>query len=137
MNSSHTRFLVKTTVQAIRNFLGESFPEVRVMSVGRRIQIMKETGLPESVVERFSVRKIAGSHAIGHTRMALSAAAKESLGRGASEMGTSCGKSHVLNLEPEDLVALTVEAAAMAKVPLAGTDWIPGASRIAKGSPKA
>ncbi len=36
------------------------------------------------------------------------------------------GKSDVRNLEPEDLVALTVESAAMAKVPLAGTDWIPG-----------
>lgn len=36
------------------------------------------------------------------------------------------GKSHVHNLEPEDLAALTVEAAAMAKVPLAGTGWIPG-----------
>jgi glutamate synthase domain-containing protein 2 len=36
------------------------------------------------------------------------------------------GKSHVRNLEPEDLVALTVEAAAMAGVPLAGTSWIPG-----------
>jgi methylamine---glutamate N-methyltransferase subunit C len=43
----------------------------------------------------------------------------------------ACGKSHVLNLEPEDLVALTVEAAAMAKVPLAGTEWVPGALRIA------
>ncbi|TVQ57833.1 MAG: FMN-binding glutamate synthase family protein, partial [Rhodobacteraceae bacterium] len=40
----------------------------------------------------------------------------------------ACGKSDVRNLEPEDLVALTVEAAAMAKVPLAGTDWIPGVS---------
>ena len=38
----------------------------------------------------------------------------------------ACGKSDVRNLEPEDLVALTVEAAAMARVPLAGTDWIPG-----------
>jgi len=38
----------------------------------------------------------------------------------------ACGKSHVHNLEPEDLVALTVEAAAMARVPLAGTSWIPG-----------
>jgi glutamate synthase domain-containing protein 2 len=38
------------------------------------------------------------------------------------------GKSHLLNLEPEDLVALTVEAAAMAQVPLAGTNWIPGKS---------
>jgi glutamate synthase domain-containing protein 2 len=38
----------------------------------------------------------------------------------------ACGKSHVQNLEPEDLVALTIEAAAMAGVPLAGTNWIPG-----------
>ena len=36
------------------------------------------------------------------------------------------GKSDVHNLEPEDLAALTVEAAAMAGVPLAGTNWIPG-----------
>ena len=43
-------------------------------------------------------------------------------------LARACGKSHVHNLEPEDLVALTIEAAAMAKVPLAGTDWIPGAS---------
>jgi glutamate synthase domain-containing protein 2 len=41
-------------------------------------------------------------------------------------LARACGKTHVHNLEPEDLVALTVEAAAMAKVPLAGTDWIPG-----------
>jgi hypothetical protein len=41
-------------------------------------------------------------------------------------LARACWKSHVLNLEPEDLVALTVEAAAMAQVPLAGTNWIPG-----------
>ena len=41
-------------------------------------------------------------------------------------LARACGKTHVLNLEPEDLTALTVEAAAMAKVPLAGTGWIPG-----------
>jgi methylamine---glutamate N-methyltransferase subunit C len=41
-------------------------------------------------------------------------------------LARACGKSDVHNLEPEDLAALTIEAAAMAKVPLAGTDWIPG-----------
>jgi glutamate synthase domain-containing protein 2 len=41
-------------------------------------------------------------------------------------LARACGKSDVHNLEPEDLVALTIEAAAMAKVPLAGTSWIPG-----------
>ena len=44
----------------------------------------------------------------------------------AQTIARACGKSHVHNLEPEDLVALTVEAAAMAQVPLSGTDWIPG-----------
>lgn len=43
-------------------------------------------------------------------------------------LARACGKSDVHNLEPEDLRALTIEAAAMARVPLAGTDWIPGAT---------
>ncbi len=38
----------------------------------------------------------------------------------------ACGKQDVHHLEPEDLVALTIESAAMAGVPLAGTNWIPG-----------
>ena len=45
-------------------------------------------------------------------------------------LARACGKSHVHNLEPEDLVALTIEAAAMARVPLAGTSWIPGLAAL-------
>jgi methylamine---glutamate N-methyltransferase subunit C len=41
-------------------------------------------------------------------------------------LARACGKTNVHSLEPEDLCALTVEAAAMAKVPLAGTEYIPG-----------
>jgi glutamate synthase domain-containing protein 2 len=41
-------------------------------------------------------------------------------------LARACGKSDVHHLEPEDLAALTLEAAAMARVPLAGTNWIPG-----------
>jgi glutamate synthase domain-containing protein 2 len=41
-------------------------------------------------------------------------------------LARACGKSNVHHLEREDLVALTIEAAAMSKLPLAGTDWIPG-----------
>ncbi len=46
----------------------------------------------------------------------------------AQTLARACGKSHLHNLEPEDLVALTIEASAMARVPLAGTSWIPGTS---------
>jgi glutamate synthase domain-containing protein 2 len=44
----------------------------------------------------------------------------------AQVIARACGKAHLHSLEPEDLVALTIEAAAMARVPLAGTSWIPG-----------
>ncbi len=44
----------------------------------------------------------------------------------AQTLARACGKAHLRNLEPEDLVAVTVEAAAMARVPLAGTSWVPG-----------
>ncbi len=45
----------------------------------------------------------------------------------AQTIARACGKAHLQHLEPEDLVAVTIEAAAMARVPLAGTSWIPGA----------
>jgi glutamate synthase domain-containing protein 2 len=44
----------------------------------------------------------------------------------AQTIARACGKNNLHNLEPEDLCALTVESAAMARVPLAGTNWIPG-----------
>ncbi|WP_086724027.1 FMN-binding glutamate synthase family protein [Streptomyces carpinensis] len=44
----------------------------------------------------------------------------------AQTIARACGKAHLTHLEPEDLVAVTIEAAAMARVPLAGTSWIPG-----------
>lgn len=44
----------------------------------------------------------------------------------AQTIARACGHNHLHNLEPEDLCALTMEAAAMARVPLAGTEWWPG-----------
>jgi glutamate synthase domain-containing protein 2 len=44
----------------------------------------------------------------------------------AQTIARACGKAHLQHLEPEDLVAVSLEAAAMARVPLAGTSWIPG-----------
>ncbi|SEL12772.1 FMN-binding glutamate synthase family protein [Roseovarius nanhaiticus] len=44
----------------------------------------------------------------------------------AQTIARACGKNHLHNLEPEDLCAVTLEAAAMAKIPLAGTSWYPG-----------
>ena len=59
--------------RAERWFAGEH-PELRVMSSGDTIELYKEKGLPEDVVERFGFREIDGSHALGHTRMATESA---------------------------------------------------------------
>ena len=52
----------------------------------------------------------------------------------AQTLARACGKSHLHNLEPEDMVALTLEASAMAKVPLAGTSWVPGLQQSEAGA---
>jgi amidophosphoribosyltransferase len=72
--STHAVFTVRAGEGAVRAFLEENHPEVTVMSAGTSIEIMKEVGSPASVIERFHVGRMSGSHAIGHTRMATESA---------------------------------------------------------------
>ncbi len=51
-------------------WLTERHPELRVMSVGERIEIYKEAVDPREFVERFRLGDVAATHALGHTRMA-------------------------------------------------------------------
>ncbi len=58
----------------IRSVLSAIRPNVRVMGSGDSVEIYKETGLPKDVVTRFDVRSMAGTHGIGHTRIATESA---------------------------------------------------------------
>jgi glutamate synthase domain-containing protein 1 len=49
-------------------------PVIRIMGRGESIEIYKEVGLPETVVSRFDIAKMSGTHGIGHTRMATESA---------------------------------------------------------------
>jgi glutamate synthase domain-containing protein 1 len=49
-------------------------PEIDVVGRGHRMELYKEVGRPESVAERFGLGAMAGTHAIGHTRMATESA---------------------------------------------------------------
>jgi glutamate synthase domain-containing protein 1 len=55
-------------------WLSEMRPELNVTSIGRSIEIYKDTGLPGEVCDRFGLRAMHGTHAIGHTRMATESA---------------------------------------------------------------
>jgi glutamate synthase domain-containing protein 1 len=49
-------------------------PEVSVVGSGRRMEIFKEVGRPDRVAQRFGLARMAGTHGIGHTRMATESA---------------------------------------------------------------
>ena len=61
-------------VAQARAALAEIRPSIRIMSHGESLEIFKEVGLPKKVAERFDVRKMSGTHGIGHTRMATESA---------------------------------------------------------------
>ena len=57
-------------LDAVRSALAELRPGVRIMGRGTRLEIYKEVGLPKDVADRFALETMAGTHGIGHTRMA-------------------------------------------------------------------
>ena len=59
---------------AARSALAHLRPQLKVMSAGESIEIFKEVGLPRDVAARFGLSKMAGTHGIGHTRMATESA---------------------------------------------------------------
>lgn len=61
-------------VAATRAELEANHPAVRVMSSGETVEIYKEIGLPADVIDRFEIRQMAGTHGVGHTRMATESA---------------------------------------------------------------
>ena len=75
INSTHAVLdIQESQVSAARMALRALRPDVRIMSFGTSLEIYKEVGLPKNVAARFSVKQMAGSHGIGHTRMATESA---------------------------------------------------------------
>ncbi|WP_425405434.1 class II glutamine amidotransferase [Hwanghaeella sp.] len=72
--ATHAILHGKATAAAMRDWLVRNRPGVRVMSTGSSLEIYKEIGLPADVMSRFGVSQMAGSHMIGHTRMATESA---------------------------------------------------------------
>ncbi len=70
VRATHAVFVVTAEAEDAQAWLLEKHPELTLMSAGRSIEIYKEADLPTRFVEKFALHEIAGSHALGHTRMA-------------------------------------------------------------------
>ena len=75
VRGSHCVILLpEEAVEPAAAWIAERGNGVRVASLGRRMEIYKDVGRPETVVERFELAAMRGTHAIGHTRMATESA---------------------------------------------------------------
>jgi glutamate synthase domain-containing protein 1 len=73
--ATHAVLLVDADkADAAQEALRSSHADVRIMGVGEAIEIYKEVGYPTDVASRFKLASMAGTHAIGHTRMATESA---------------------------------------------------------------
>src|SRR4029450_9579090 len=70
VRASHSVFVVDAEAADAEEWVRSSRPDLRVMSAGRAIEIYKETGSPRRFAEQFALTDFAGSHGLGHTRMA-------------------------------------------------------------------
>ncbi|MGQ3820493.1 class II glutamine amidotransferase [Pseudomonas alliivorans] len=73
-NASAVVLKVKAEEAAVRALLAQLAPNVRIMSAGQSIEILKGMGLPREISQRFGLSSMKGSHIIGHTRMATESA---------------------------------------------------------------
>lgn len=73
-NASAAVLKARCDEAAARAALAEVAPDVRIMSAGQSIEILKGMGLPAEISQRFGLAGMKGSHIIGHTRMATESA---------------------------------------------------------------
>jgi methylamine---glutamate N-methyltransferase subunit A len=64
----------ESAVQRVVAWLAEMRSDLSIISIGQRIEIYKDVGLPGVVCNRFGLRGMRGTHAVGHTRMATESA---------------------------------------------------------------
>jgi len=74
MNSNHAVLIIQAEAKVVQSWLHQKHPELYMTSSGTNITIFKEIGLPVDVIDKFGIRGMSGSHALGHTRMATESA---------------------------------------------------------------
>ena len=74
VHASHAILVSEISVEILDSWIRNTWPDLRIMSIGTSIEIYKEKGHPREVVERFGFREFSGTHAVAHTRMATESA---------------------------------------------------------------
>ena len=71
---NHAVLTSDVAVERVKPWLRAQFPQLHVLAAGRTLDIYKDTGHPARVAERYDFGQLAGTHLVGHTRMATESA---------------------------------------------------------------
>ncbi|MBM4076494.1 MAG: amidophosphoribosyltransferase [Planctomycetes bacterium] len=71
---SHAAIVSMARPDKVRDWLNETHPSVKLLSVGRSIDLFKDEGHPRDIAARYQFPKLNATHAVGHTRMATESA---------------------------------------------------------------
>jgi methylamine---glutamate N-methyltransferase subunit A len=71
---SHAVFTIGADTEPVFAWLARHHPELDIFGFGERIEVFKDVGLPDAVSQRFALERRAGTHGLGHTRMATESA---------------------------------------------------------------
>src|SRR5215470_10186279 len=74
VKANHAVMTVSAPDEAVREWLHARHREISIMGYGQAMEVYKDMGLPAEVAGKYGLAGMAGSHAIGHTRMATESA---------------------------------------------------------------
>ena len=71
---NHAALVSDIEPEQFKTWLGQTYPSVHLLSVGKAIDLYKDEGHPREIAARYAFETMQATHAVGHTRMATESA---------------------------------------------------------------
>ena len=72
--SDHIILYTLTSPKYVIPHIKKNYDQISIVGYGKHIELYKQVGNPKDIVKQFNLKKLTGSHGIGHTRMATESA---------------------------------------------------------------
>ncbi|NWG73436.1 MAG: class II glutamine amidotransferase [Rubrivivax sp.] len=74
VHGQHALLKSGQSADVLRRWLHAEFPELHLLAIGHAIALYKDVGTPAQIAQRYGFDRLAGTHVVGHTRMATESA---------------------------------------------------------------
>ena len=74
VKGNHAILTCDQPLERVKPWVKERFPQLHMLSAGRSMDIYKDVGPPAEIARRYALEAVAGTHVVGHTRMATESA---------------------------------------------------------------